>query len=73
MELSAYSGGSAKNWESVVSEDSEILLHNVNKNPQEEYEIEVVTDSIDSAALKQEKERLLKRIKEIDHVLNCEG
>ncbi len=39
----------------------------------EEYEIEVVTDSIDSAALKQEKERLLKRIKEIDHVLNCEG
>lgn len=57
------------------------LLHNVNKNlyeeylenPQEEYEIEVVTDSIDSAALKQEKERLLKRIKEIDHVLNCEG
>ena len=76
---SAYSGGSAKNWESVVSEDSEILLHNVNKNlyeeylenPQEEYEIEVVTDSIDSAALKQEKERLLKRIKEIDHLLNC--
>ena len=71
----------AKNWESVVNEDSEILLHNVNKNlyeeylenPQEEYEIEVVTDSIDSAALKQEKERLLKRIKEIDHVLNCEG
>lgn len=70
-----------KNLESVVSEDSEILLHNVNKNlyeeylenPQEEYEIEVVTDSIDSAALKQEKERLLKRIKEIDHVLNCEG
>ena len=67
---SAYSGGSAKNWESVVSEDSEILLHNVNKNlyeeylenPQEEYEIEVVTDSIDSAALKQEKELLLKRI-----------
>lgn len=78
---SACSGGSAKNWESVVSEDSEILLHNVNKNlyeeylenPQEEYEIEVVTDSIDSAALKQEKELLLKRIKEIDHVLNCEG
>lgn len=76
---SAYSGGSAKNLESVVSEDSEILLHNVNKNlyeeylenPQEEYEIEVVTDSIDSAALKQEKERLLKRIKEIDHLLNC--
>lgn len=76
---SAYSGGSAKNWKSVVSEDSEILLHNVNKNlyeeylenPQEEYEIEVVTDSIDSAALKQEKERLLKRIKEIDHLLNC--
>lgn len=76
---SDYSGGSAKNWESVVSEDSEILLHNVNKNlyeeylenPQEEYEIEVVTDSIDSAALKQEKERLLKRIKEIDHLLNC--
>lgn len=78
---SAYSDGSAKNWESVVSEDSEILLHNVNKNlyeeylenPQEEYEIEVVTDNIDSAALKQEKELLLKRIKEIDHVLNCEG
>ena len=76
---SAYSGGSAKNWGSVVSEDSEILLHNVNKNlyeeylenPQEEYEIEVVTDSIDSAALKQEKELLLKRIKEIDHLLNC--
>ena len=38
---------------------------------EEEYEIEVVTDSIDSAALKQEKERLLKRIKEIDHLLNC--
>ena len=36
-----------------------------------EYEIEVVTDSIDSAALKQEKELLLKRIKEIDHLLNC--
>lgn len=41
------------------------------ENPQEEYEIEVVTDSIDSAALKQEKELLLKRIKEIDHLLNC--
>lgn len=41
-----------------------ILYGNVLENPQEEYGIEVVTDSI---LLKQES--LLKRIKEIDHVL----
>lgn len=74
------SGGSAAHWESGVEEGSEILLHNVNKNlyeaalehPTEEYEINLVEDDIDFWALKEEKRRLLKRIEDIDLILQKE-
>ena len=74
------SGGSAAHWESGVEEGSEILLHNVNKNlyeaalerPTEEYEIDLVEDDIDFWALKEEKRRLLKRIEDIDLILQKE-
>ena len=64
----------------IIIKGSEILLHNVNKNlyeaalerPTEEYEIDLVEDDIDFWALKEEKRRLLKRIEDIDLILQKE-
>ena len=42
------------------------------KNPSNEYEIELVEDDIDFWALKEERRRLLKRIEDIDLILQKE-
>ena len=42
------------------------------EHPTEEYEIDLVEDNIDFWALKEEKRRLLKRIEDIDLILQKE-
>ena len=42
------------------------------EHPTEEYEIDLVEDDIDFWALKEEKRRLLKRIEDIDLILQKE-
>ncbi len=75
----ATSGGSVKNWDSVVEEGSVVILSNVNKNVYEKAEIEydVTVEVLETKANKQnlleEKERLLKRIAEIDKLLQEEA
>lgn len=69
------SGGSVKNWESIVEKGSVVILSNVNKNIYEkestEYDItvEVLETEINKQELLSEKERLLKRVAEIDKLL----
>ena len=71
----AMSGGSVKNWESIVEKGSVVILSNVNKNIYEkestEYDItvEVLETEINKQELLSEKERLLKRVAEIDKLL----
>lgn len=71
----ATSGGSVKNWDSVVREGSVAILSNVNKSVYEkaetEYDItvEVIKAKEDKQSLLEEKERLLKRIIEIEKLL----
>ncbi|WP_333813829.1 hypothetical protein [Muricomes intestini] len=72
------SGGSAKNWESTISEGAVIVLSNVNKNlyekymetPDTNYKVELVKESHSKNALLKEKEQLLARLKEIEAELN---
>lgn len=74
----ATSGGSAKNWDSIVKEGSVAILSNVNKSVYEKTEIEydITVEVLEAKANKQqlleEKERLLKRIAEIDKLLQEE-
>mgnify|MGYP000042066791 FL=1 len=77
------SGGSVKNWNTEIDRDTVINLYNVqvimyekekdSYNP-EEIKIEVVEDEetggADTDRLREEKERLLKRIAEIDELLS---
>lgn len=75
----AVSGGSLKNWESIVRKESIVFLTNVNKNiyekeknnPKYDINIEVVDcgAETDKESLLKEKKRLLKRIEEIDKIL----
>lgn len=72
----ATSGGSSKNWESIVKEGSIVVLTNVNENIYKKYKSVsgvkvslVEKDSINRKKLQEEKERLLQRIAEIDKVL----
>ena len=77
----ACSGGSVKNWRTIIVAESVILLNNVPRQmyekkkgvyDPEEIKIEIVeNDKIDINKLKEEKERLLKRIAEIDKVLTA--
>lgn len=77
----ATSGGSVKNWESVVKEGSIVTLSNVNKNLYEKYKdaydggitIEVISEEKSKKSLLEEKERLLKRLAEIDAMLASEN
>lgn len=75
----ATSGGSRNNWDSIVKEGSVAILSNVNKNVYEKTEIEydVTIEVLETKANKQqlseEKERLLKRISEIDKLLQEEA
>lgn len=69
------SGGSAKNWTSVVPQGSVVVLHNVPASLLENPAPEGVTverlgkQQIDKDALLLEKKRLLERIAEIDKLL----
>lgn len=71
----ATSGGSAKNWDSIVKEGSIAILSNVNKSVYEKAEIEynITVEVIEAKANKQslleEKERLMKRLAEIEKLL----
>ena len=72
------SGGSAKNWYAVVPMGSIIRLSNVSITLWEEFQAqdhegiiaEVVADKIDKQALEAEKEKLLKRLAEIEKLLS---
>jgi len=78
----ARSGGSAKNWYSVVSDGAEIMLYNVPKilwdryldklaeGEEFDYTAELVETKIDVDALNAEKAKLLSRIAEIDVLLS---
>ena len=73
---SVSSGGSAKNWASIVDEGSVVILRNVSKPLLESFEgedgisVEVIDSSrIDRQALLEEKERLLNRLAEIKKLL----
>lgn len=80
---SIYSGGSVKNWNTEIDRDTVINLYNVpvtmyekekdSYNP-EEIKIEVVEDEDANGTaiskLKEEKEKLLRRIAEIDEILS---
>lgn len=73
------SGGSVKNWYSYVTEGSQIVLNNVSKILYDEYmqspfdwiEIEVLdnTTTVNKEELLKEKERLLRRLNEIEELL----
>lgn len=71
----AASGGSVKNWHSTVEEGSIVILNNVNRSvfdrtgPIPDVTVEVIEDYTDKDKLIEEKERLLKRIDEIDAIL----
>lgn len=80
---SIYSGGSVKNWNTEIDRDTVINLYNVpvtmyekekdSYNP-EEIKIEVVEDEDANGTaiskLKEEKEKLLRRVAEIDEILS---
>lgn len=71
----ATSGGSRNSWDSVVSAGSVIILSNVNKTVYEKTEvpynikIEIVESKVNRQQLLDEKERLLKRLAEIENLL----
>lgn len=74
------SGGSAKNWRSVVEEGSVAILRNVPETMLDKAELpagvtmEIIQDSgIDRAALTEEKEKLLARLAEIESLLNAKN
>lgn len=74
------SGGSAKNWRSVVEEGSVAILRNVPETMLDKAELpegvtmEIIQDSgIDRAALMAEKEKLLARLAEIESLLNAKN
>lgn len=65
------SGGSAKNWTTVIDEGSVVEIRNVPiaaLNDSYEYEI-VEEKKIDRSALEEEKAKLLKRLAEIEALL----
>lgn len=68
------SGGSVKNWRTVIPKDCIVELHNVPKalvdaNTDDRIEIQILESRIDKTALLAEKERLLKRLAEIEELL----
>ena len=76
---SVYSGGSAKNWCSLVEEGTVAILRNVSKRLYEEelnevdgfaeMNVEVLDTRINKEILLREKERLLARLAEINKIL----
>ena len=79
LEGGVSSGGSMKNWGSVVEKGTVAILRNVTKELinelseelKKELVIEIINNSkVDIEALKKEKENLLKRLAEIEKLLN---
>ncbi|TAH58204.1 MAG: hypothetical protein EWM48_02045 [Sphaerochaeta sp.] len=74
VEGGADSGGSVKNWETVVTKGSVIIIHDVPRalaeaNP-EGLTLEILAEETPNlAALQEERERLLARVAEIDAIL----
>lgn len=78
----ATSGGSVKNWTSIVSNGAEIMIYNVSKELWDRYQdklaegeefdytAELVQKKIDVDALNAEKAKLLSRIAEIDVLIS---
>lgn len=71
------SGGSMKNWASVVPQGAIVILHNVPESMLSEelpdgVTMEIMDTGIDRDALTAEKARLLARIAEIDKLLEGE-
>ena len=71
------SGGSVKNWNTEIDRDTVINLYNVpvtmyekEKDSYNPEEIKIETGGADTDRLREEKERLLKRIAEIDELLS---
>ena len=70
------SGGSAKYWKSIVEKGSVVVLSNVNKKIYErskvpyDVTVKVIEKRVNKQQLLSEKERLLKRIEEIDNMLS---
>lgn len=65
------SGGSVKNWKTVIPDGSIVEIHNIPVTAlNDSYDYEIVEEKkIDKAALMAEKEKLLNRIAEIDKIL----
>lgn len=68
------SGGSMKNWLTIIPKDCIVELHNVPKalveaNDDDGIEIQILENKIDRTALLAEKENLLKRLAEIEELL----
>lgn len=68
------SGGSMKNWYTIIPKDCVVELHNVPKalvetNEDGEIEIQILENKINKTALLAEKENLLKRLAEIEELL----
>ena len=77
--IGAVSGGSVKNWATIIREDSIFEIRDVPvemakkemDNPDPDYTVEIVGDTnIDKELLIAEKAKLLTRIEEIDNILN---
>ena len=74
LEGAPTSGGSARNWETIVPEGSVVVLHNVPESLlgaelPDGLEVEVLETTINRQALEEEKARLEARLQEINALL----
>ena len=73
-----YSGGSAKNWYSIVPEDAEIILTDVpvqlyeKEKDDDRIEVQIIDEAPDKNKLLKERESLLKRLDEINKILEMQ-
>lgn len=76
------SGGSVKNWETIAKKDTRILLRDVpaslfvetDEETQRDFFVaKIVGQQIDYDALRAERTELVKRIAEIDNLLDAQG
>lgn len=73
------SGGSRSNWETIIKKDTVIKLRNVpkealSKKPEYNVTVEIIEEEkIDVVKLKEEKEKLLSRLDEINKLLEDLG
>ena len=73
-----YSGGSVKNWYSIVPEEAEIILNDVPEllyekgKDDDRIEIQIIDEAPDKNKLLKERESLLKRLDEINKILEMQ-